>query len=73
MVRKEQPDNNGNCDGNLIKEAIRRGEIMAVSVKTMPTIRGEAAKRIIDKLENPANQAPVLDKCKKLKEAFKEK
>jgi len=73
MVKKEQPEKNGNCDSNAIKEAIRRGEIMAVSVKTMPTIKGEAAKRLIAKLENPANQAPVLDKCKKLKEGFKEK
>ena len=57
----------------MSKAIYKRGEVMAVSLKTMPTIRGDAAKRIIEKLENPANQAPVLDKCKKLKEAFKEK
>ncbi len=73
MVNKERPERNANCDGNIVKDAIRRGEIMAVSVKTMPTIKGEAAKRLIEKLENPVNQAPVLDKCKKLKETFKEK
>lgn len=73
MVKKEQPEENINVDGHIIKDAIRGGEIMAVSVKTMPTIKGEAAKKLIQKLENPVNQTLVLDKCKKLKEDFKEK
>lgn len=73
MVKEEQLGKNINCNGKIIKDAIERGEIMAVSVKTMPTIKGEAAKKLIHKLENPVNHAPVLDKCKKLKQDFKEK
>lgn len=69
MVKKEQLGD----DGKIVKDAIRRGEIMAVSVKTMPTITGEAAKKLIHKLENPVNNAAILDKCKKLKQDFREK
>ena len=45
-------------------------EIMAVSVKPTPVFTGEAAKKLIEKIEKPTDKTELFKKCEQLSKIF---
>lgn len=57
------------------KQRDEKGEvdIMAVSIKPAPVFKGQAAKDLLCKVENPTSKKELLAKCEELGKIFKEK
>ncbi|NLZ51655.1 MAG: hypothetical protein GX892_00610 [Thermoanaerobacteraceae bacterium] len=43
---------------------------MPVSIKPAPIIKGEAAKKILKEMENPAGKTELFKKCKEASRLF---
>lgn len=48
-------------------------EMMAVSMKPAPVFTGSAAKKLIERLENPKDNTAIFQKCIELAKAIREK
>lgn len=45
-------------------------ELLAVSMKSTPVFKGDAAKRLIDNLENPKDNSELFEKCRESAKMF---
>ena len=45
-------------------------DVLAVSMKPSPIFKGESAKKIIDAMSKPSNNAELFKKCKELSKIF---
>ncbi len=48
-------------------------DVLAVSMKPSPVISGEVAKRLLEEMNKPSNNAELFKKCKESALKFKEK
>ena len=65
---------NTDIEIGIIKDCVKEDvDVLAVSMKPSPTISGEVAKRLLEDMNKPSNNAELFKKCKESALKFKEK
>jgi len=53
------------------EEKKKEVDILAVSIKPSPILKGEPAKRLVLLMDKPTDKTKLFEKCKKLSTIFK--
>ncbi len=53
------------------KDCAKEVDVLAVSMRPSPILKGNNAKRLLAKMENPSNNKAVFEKSRELAKIFK--
>lgn len=60
-------------DKKEINNSYKEVDILAVSIKPSPVLKGSDAKKLLEEMSKPSNNKDLFKKCKELSLSFKEK